>query len=174
MAKGYNQHLGIDYSETFSPVDKMTTITTLISIAAKKQLNIYKLDVNNTFLHGDLNEEVYMDVPPGLVNPYTRLVCKLNKSLYGLKQASRQLYEKLIAALSSRDYTHSLYDYSLFNKNKGFSTIFLGAYVVDIILTGTDSKVIVNLKIFLHDQFRIKDLGRLHYFWGLEVLYKDN
>ena len=115
-----------------------------------------------------------MDVPPGLAVSQIGLVCKLNKSLYGLKQASRQWYEKLTAALSSRGYTHSLYDYSLFYRKKGSSTVFLGVYVDDIILTGTDSEEIVSLKNFLHDQFKIKDLGRLHYFLGLEILYKDD
>ncbi|XP_015159271.1 uncharacterized mitochondrial protein AtMg00810-like [Solanum tuberosum] len=115
-----------------------------------------------------------MDIPPGLTVPNTGMVCKLNKSLYGLKQASRQWYEKLTEALNTRGYTHSLHDYSLFYRKRGTSIVFLGVYVDDILLTGTDIDEITELKKFLHHQFKIKDLGRLHYFLELEILYKDD
>lgn len=85
VAKGFNQKYGIDYQEAFSPVIKMTTIRSMIALAASRKWDLYQLDVNNAFMHGDLNEEVYMKVPDGITAP-PNMVCRLRKSIYGLKQ----------------------------------------------------------------------------------------
>ncbi|XP_019242575.1 PREDICTED: uncharacterized protein LOC109222711, partial [Nicotiana attenuata] len=155
----------------------MSTVKTLVVVAIKKHWPLFQLDVNNAFLHGDLDEEVYMKLPPGYSVPLTsnsgQLVCKLQKSLYGLRQASRQWYAKLSQSLSSRGYTSSPNDYSLFTRGSGDSFVVLAVYVDDIILTGTDSTEISALKSFLHQQFWIKDLGSLSYFLGIEVLYSS-
>ncbi|XP_019233039.1 PREDICTED: uncharacterized protein LOC109213666 [Nicotiana attenuata] len=117
----------------------MSTIKTLIGVAIKKQWSLFQLDISNAFLHGDLDEEAFMKLPPSLSVPAstsssTSLVYKLQKCFYGLRQASRQWYAKLSQALSSRD---------------------------DIILTGIDLTEISVLKSYLHDRFKIKDLVSL-------------
>jgi hypothetical protein len=90
VAKGYAQTYGIDYEETYSPDAKMTTIKTIIIMAATKRWSLHQMDVKNVFLHGDLQGEVYMEQPPGYVDQtHLNLVCRLKKALYGLKQAPR-------------------------------------------------------------------------------------
>lgn len=90
VAKGYTQQEGVDYMETFSPIAKLNTIKALLALSAIRGWSLSQLDVHNAFLHGDLCENVYIQLPPGLDllgdnHTSTTLVCKLNKSLYGLK-----------------------------------------------------------------------------------------
>jgi len=95
VAKGYAQTYGIDYEETYSPVAKMTTVRAIIAMAATKGWSLHQMDVNNAFLHGDLQEEVYMEQPGYVDQTHPNLVCRLKKALYGLKQAPRAWSDKI-------------------------------------------------------------------------------
>jgi len=123
----------------------MTTIRTIIALAASRQWPLFQLDVNNAFLHGDLHEEVYMKMPEGIPNPANK-VCRLQKSLYGLKQASRQWHAKLADFLKLQGYTQSKNDYSLFLKTSGTDLTIVAVYVDDILLSGSNMAEIQLLK----------------------------
>ena len=169
VAKGYSQIEGIDYRETFAPVAKLTTVRVLLSVAALSGWHLHQLDVNNAFLNGDLYEDVYMTLPPGFGRKGETRVCKLNKSLYGLKQASRQWFIKLSNALKAASFLQSRSDYSLFVRSRQGSFTALLVYVDDVILAGNNLQEIEETKRFLSQHFKLKDLGQLKYFLGIEV-----
>ncbi|XP_070007569.1 uncharacterized protein LOC142165388 [Nicotiana tabacum] len=133
-----------------------TTVKCLLFLAVKRHWTIFQLDVNNVFLYGDLHEEVYIRIPHGLQISFSSssstspLVCRLRKSLYGLKQASRQWFSKLSDALLSKGYIANKKDYSLFTKSSSDSLVVL-VVVDDILLDGADIAEMTALKQFLDD-----------------------
>jgi histone deacetylase 1/2 len=131
VAKGYKQRYGIDYEDTFSPVVKAATVRLILSLAVSKDWCLRQLDVQNSFLHGILEEEVYMSQPRGYVDEaHPDYVCKLDKVLYGLKQAPRAWYARLCNKLMALGFVPSKADTSLFYYNKGRYTMFVLVYVV--------------------------------------------
>ncbi|KAM0960324.1 hypothetical protein ACFX2C_025377 [Malus domestica] len=170
VAKGFNQEEGIDYGETFSPVVKPTTVRLVLALATNFGWSLRQLDVKNAFLHGILQEEVYMSQPPGFSDPHHPThVCRLHKSLYGLKQAPRAWNERFTSFLPSLGFLSTYADPSLFVRNDGQSVVILLLYVDDIIITGSASAAITAVITALTKEFDIKDLGPLHYFLGLQI-----
>jgi histone deacetylase 1/2 len=170
VAKGFKQRYGIDYEDTFSPVVKIATIRLVLSIAVTRGWCLRQLDVQNAFLHGVLEEEVYMRQPPGFENAkMPNFVCKLDKAIYGLKQAPRAWYSRLSSKLINLGFKASKSDASLFIYIKGHVTMYMLIYVDDIIVTSSSSEAVTALLQDLKKDFALKDLGDLHYFLGIEV-----
>jgi hypothetical protein len=168
VARGFQQTQGYDYDETFAPVAHMTTVRTLIDVAATSSWTISQMDVKNAFLHGDLHEEVYMQPPPG-VNAPPRHECRLRRALYGLKQAPRAWFERFVSVIQAAGFSSSDHDHALFIHHSPRGRTFLVLYVDDMLITGDDVEHISNLKKQLGEQFQMSDLGPLSYFLWIEV-----
>ncbi|GKA95743.1 retrovirus-related pol polyprotein from transposon TNT 1-94, partial [Tanacetum coccineum] len=148
VVKGFQQKQGVDYNEIFSPVVKMTTIRLVLSIVAAENLHLEQLDVKTAFLHGDLDEDIYMTQPEGFqsAGKEENLVCKLKKSLYGLKQAPRQWYLKFDSFMQRAGYKRCVMDHCCYLKKVGSSSIILLLYVDDMLVAGSDMAEIKKLK----------------------------
>lgn len=168
VAKGFTQEYGIDYEETFAPVARLTSVRSLLAIAAARGWSLCQMDVKNAFLNGDLTEEVYMQLPPGSPSS-SHQVCRLRRALYGLKQAPRAWYAKFSSTIRDLGFSASDYDSALFIRKTTRGIVLLLLYVDDMIITGDDVRGISELQDFLHRHFEMKDLGPLSYFLGLEV-----
>lgn len=169
VAHGNRQKAGRDYADTFAPVAKMSTVRFLLKVAAAKRWEIHQMDVHNAFLHGDLDKEIYMQLPPGFHTSDPTKVCRLRKSLYGLKQSPRCWFSKLSKTLLDFGFVQSYEDYSLFSFEQGNICLHILVYVDDFLIAGNDISTIQRFKNYLHKCFKMKDLGKMRYFLGLEV-----
>ncbi|GKV49990.1 hypothetical protein SLEP1_g56708 [Rubroshorea leprosula] len=171
VAKGFHQRPGHDYSNTFSPVIKPTTIRTVLTIAVSQAWPIRQLDVNNAFLHGFVEEDLYMAQPAGFIDQnLPHHVCKLKKAIYGLKQAPRAWYTELKQFLLACGLVNSRSDCSLFIYNKSGIIIYVLVYVDDLLITGNSTAFISDLITKLGQKFSLKDLGELSLFLGVEAV----
>ena len=171
VAKGYTQTYRVNYSETISPVAKLDTTRVLFSIAANLDWPLHQFNVKNVFLHGELQEEVYMEAPPGFTSEFSQNEgCRLRKALYGLKQSPRAWFGRFTSLMRRFGNKQSNSNHTLFLKRRGGKITCLIIYVDDMIITGDDKEEIESLKAKLFQEFEMKNLGRLKYFLGIEVL----
>ena len=178
VAKGYAQVEGIDFFETYAPTCKPETFRTLLAVAAQKDLHLGQMDVKSAYLHSAIEEEIYLEQPQGFVkrgqNGET-LVCKLNKSIYGLKQAAKNWYEALANLLISSGFHRSRNDYCLFVRKDAdgiFSYVLV--WVDDIIVAGASNEIIDEIKSLLEKNFKMDDRVELHWFLGMRILRSED
>ncbi|GJW60347.1 zinc finger, CCHC-type containing protein [Tanacetum coccineum] len=170
VAKGYIQEHGIDFEEVFAPVARMETIRLLLAIATNNKWEVHHLDVKSAFLHGDLKEEVYVTQPEGFIKREDNgKVYRLIKALYGLRQAPRAWNIKLDNTLKSLDFKKCALEQAIYTKTSKDSTLLIGVYVDDLIITGTPKKEIDKFKAQMEEKFEMSDLGLLAYYLGIEV-----
>lgn len=173
VAKGYSQREGLDYHETFSPVVMLKSIRTLLAIAAYYDYEIWQMDVKTAFLNGFIDEEIYMQQPEGFVSDSQKhKVCKLQRSIYGLKQASRSWNIRFNDAVKTFGFVRNQDEPCVYKRTSGSQLVFLVLYVDDILLIGNDADLMTSVKVWLSQNFLMKDLGEASYILGIKV-YRD-
>lgn len=165
VAKGFMQKHGIDYQETYAPVAKLTSIRIVLAVANQMNLNLHQMDVKTAFLNGYLQEDIYMTTPEG-IDEHGK-VCKLNKSLYGLKQSPRCWNTRFNDFILSLGFNRSRSDYCLYIY-KGCETMFILLYVDDVLIVGNETEI-KSIKEKLSEEFEMTDMGELKYFLGLHI-----
>ncbi|GKA15002.1 zinc finger, CCHC-type containing protein [Tanacetum coccineum] len=170
VAKGYVQEQGIDFDEVFAPVARIETVRLILALAAYHGWQVHHLDVKSAFLHGELKEEVYVTQPEGFVQQgNSGKVYKLTKALYGLRQAPRAWNVKLDQTLKLLNFKKCNLEQAVYTRRSKTSTLIVGVYVDDLIITGTPRKEIDAFKSQMQEKFEMSDLGLLAYYLGIEV-----
>src|SRR5579875_2010750 len=170
VARGFSQVEGVDFNETFAPVAKFSTIRCILALGAAMDLEMHQMDVKTAFLNGELEEDIYMDQPQGFVQRgKENLVCKLKKSLYGLRQSPRAWYEKIHHFFAKEGFNRSHVDHSLYIKQTSTYLLIVLIYVDDLILLSSDMSRKQGLKQRLEEEFDMSDLGELHFFLRVEM-----
>lgn len=170
LAKGFTQREGIDFNETFSPVSTKDSFRVIMASVAHFNLELHQMDVKTTFLNGDLEEEVYMVQPKGFLEKGKEdMVCRLRKSIYGLKQVSRQWFLKFDEVITSFGFVENKMDQCLYLKVSGSKFIFLSLYVDDILLASNDLRLLHDTKQLLSKSCDMKDLGEASFVLGIDI-----
>jgi hypothetical protein len=170
VARGFTRVPGLDFTDTFAPTLKSTPRRLLFALTAGLNLELHHLDIETAFLHGDLDEDIYMEQPPYFVDPqFPQYVCKLKKSLYGLKQSPRMWHLKLHTYLTSIGFVRLQAEPNLYIRKEDSVFTIIGVYVDDIPIASNSSIHMKKAINQLKEKFPVKDLGSLEYFLGIKV-----
>ena len=172
-AKGFSQRPGVNYDVTYAPTARITTIRMLLNIAIQLSLILHQLDVNNAFLNSDIDYDIYMRQPEGFVQDPS-LVCKLNKSIYGLKQSAMLWNKTILDFMSQQNLTQSAKDPCLFIRKDNSNILYVLIWVDDIIVASSNNHILQEFKCNFAKNFKIKDIGPLSWFLGIAFCQTSN
>ncbi|KAM0066395.1 putative RNA-directed DNA polymerase [Helianthus debilis subsp. tardiflorus] len=170
VVQGFRQIEGIDYNEVYAPVARLEAIRIFLAYASYKGFKVYQMDVKSAFLHGVVEEEVYVEQPPGFEDPiHPDRVWLLNKALYGLHQAPRAWYATLSTYLLENGFRRGLIDCTLFIKEQDGDLLLVQVYVDDIIFGSTNDVLCRNFERIMQEKFEMSAMGEMNFFLGLQV-----
>ena len=175
VVKGYKQKECVDYFDTYSPVTRITSIRMLIAIATLHNLEIHQMDVKTVFLNGELDEEIYMEQPEGFIVPgKEKKMCRLVKSLNGLKQVPKQWHKKFDNAMMSNEFRINECDKCVYVKNTTSGYVIVYLYVDDMLIMGSNNNIIKATKRMLNSKFDMKHLGVVNVILGIKITRTSN
>lgn len=177
VAKGYSQVPGVDFNETFAPTARFTSIRLLMQIALQENLSVHQMDVKSAYLNAPIDCDLYMQQPEGYEQfgkDGEKLVFKLKRSLYGLKQSGRNWNTMMHDYLTNEGFERSLADPCVYTRNCNMKKVIIVIWVDDIIVAASDSNVLEEVKQSLKRKFKMKDLGQLSWFLGIGFQYEKD
>jgi hypothetical protein len=174
VAQGFSQKFGEQYDEVFAPVARPETFRLLLTIAGQKQMCVKHYDIQSAYLNGDLSHEVYMKQPEGYHEGDSNAVCKLNKSLYGLKQGAVEWNRKLNDILTKTNFTRSQNDSCLYSKQVNDDWMYICIHVDDLIVASTTASLLSTFEEQMNEVLVMKNLGDVKHYLGLQVERDEN
>ena len=171
VAKGYSQQEGIDFDETFALVARLEAIRMFLASAAHKKFKVFQMDVKSAFLNGELEEKVFVEHPPGFVDPrFPNHVYRLDKALYGLKQSPRAWCETLAQFLLESGFTRATIDKTLFYINSGNNLLLVQISVDDIIFGSTNDRLCQKISKLMQSMYQMSMMGELLNLISIKVM----
>lgn len=172
VAQGFLQRYGVDYIDTYAPVARIPSIRIIIALAAHHDWDLHQMDVKSAYLNGDLEEEIYMYQPEGYVvsDKDGPLVWRLNKSLYGLKQAGRTWHQKIDVALKRRGLSTLDADHCIYVKRDSKIVLIIALYVDDLLIASNSHAELTKFKSDLASEFKMEDLGEASFILGIKIV----